>query len=149
MALYTRHLGIALGIARDYYLPGGDADDVRQEARIALWEATGVWDPERGSFPAFVRLVVHRRIQDAIKNASRKKRMIVTDALREYEDIGRLDPLEQRDALRDLTRRCAELNEAERVTLARIVNEIPLADKSDDNRRYLLRKKLAPDASGE
>ena len=59
-ALWTKHRGIARGIARDFFLPGADRDDVRQEADIALWEAATHYRQELGPFPTFAQ--AHERI---------------------------------------------------------------------------------------
>lgn len=142
-SLYAKHHQIADHVAHDYYLPGADADDVRQECRVALWEACRCYKPERGPFPPFARLVIRARMQDAITHANRRSRRLLTDAEREHDDIQTLDPVEQREALHELTLRCAQLNERDRLTLERIVNEIPIAGKTDDTQRYRLRKKLA------
>lgn len=143
-ALYSKHQDIALAIARDWHLPGADRDDVRQEARIALWEACLLYQPDRGPFPPFARLVVKRRLKDRLTAARRGKRAVLTDASREgVEFLSTTDPLEARAALRDLTRLCAALNAKERATLERIVNEVPIVGKTDDTQRYRLRKKLA------
>lgn len=143
-ALYTKHVGIAIGIAGEFFIPGAEPDDVRQEARVALWEATGAYRKEVGPFPPFARTVIRRRLGDAVRNANRQSRCVLTDAYRDLDTVeAPADPLEHRERLREITRYVAALNERERETLARIVNEIPIADKTDDTRRYRLRKKIA------
>ena len=39
-ALWTKHQALARSIANEWFIPGSDRDDVRQEAQIALWVAT-------------------------------------------------------------------------------------------------------------
>ena len=46
-ARWTKHRPIALGLAREYRVPGMDPDDVHQEALIALWEACRAYDREK------------------------------------------------------------------------------------------------------
>lgn len=73
-ALWTKHRPIALAIARDYRIPHLDPDDVRQEALVALWEATSRCDPARGPFPALARTIIHRHLADLLEAATRLKR---------------------------------------------------------------------------
>ena len=65
-ARWTKHRPIALGLAREYRVPGMDPDDVRQEALIALWEACRAYDREkpkcqRAPRKAPLLYLVHRR----------------------------------------------------------------------------------------
>ena len=46
-ARWTKHRPIALGLAREYRVPGMDPGDVHQEALIALWEACRAYDREK------------------------------------------------------------------------------------------------------
>ena len=71
---------LALAIAREYFLPGADHDDVRQEAMIALAIADRDYAPERWSFSSFARLVIHRRLNSAVKIATRKKHRMLSEA---------------------------------------------------------------------
>ena len=73
-ARWTKHRKIALAIAPEYRIPGLEPDDVRQEALVALWEACGDHDEKKGPFPAFARLVIHRRLRDLLQAATRLKR---------------------------------------------------------------------------
>lgn len=77
-SLYTKHRRIALGEARDWRIPGLDTDDVRQEANVALWEATGCYDGN-GAFPSFARLVIRRHMRDLLQKATRQKRTAIFD----------------------------------------------------------------------
>ena len=77
-ARWTKHRPIALGLAREYRVPGMDPDDVRQEALVALWEACRAYDREKGTFPPFARLVINRRLTDLLRAATREKRSAVT-----------------------------------------------------------------------
>lgn len=80
--LFHRHRGVAYAIAAVYFLPGADADDVRQEALVGLWKATGEWRPELGSFVSFARLAVRRDVLDAVKRANRLSQRVLTDSAR-------------------------------------------------------------------
>lgn len=119
-ALWTKHRPIALAISTEWYIPGLDADDVRQEALIALWEAARCHDRDKGPFPAFARLVIGRRLSDLLQAATRQKRTAVFDEFtdpvgpeleatvlqREQLQLALFDPrIRQRQAWRDAKRK--------------------------------------------
>lgn len=73
---------MAYAIARDYYFPGADRDDVRQEALIGVMEAIRSHDPQRGPLKPFVALVVKKRLQECVTFARRGKHEMLTRAVR-------------------------------------------------------------------
>lgn len=85
ISLWTKHRRIARGIATEYSFPGADSDDVLQEAMIGLWVAATTFDPEKGPFAAWARLVIHRRLTVILRNATRYKNMVLSDAMREIK----------------------------------------------------------------
>lgn len=109
-ARWTSSRGIALGIAADYRIPRLDADDVRQEALVALWEATGVFDAGRGSWPGFARLVVHRHLTDMLRAATTVARRAPTVELDPERDEDRTvrDRMEYRLEIATSSRSAAE-----------------------------------------
>jgi RNA polymerase sigma factor (sigma-70 family) len=74
ISLYTRHLPLASLIAGEFFRPGYAREDMRQEARLALWTAVRTYDPERGTFPTFARLVIRAHFATLLKSASRDVR---------------------------------------------------------------------------
>ena len=61
-------------ICREYFLIGAEFDDLLQEGMIGLYKAIGVYDETKNhSFSAFASLCIHRQLQNAVKNANRKK----------------------------------------------------------------------------
>ena len=48
-ALVQRYAPLAEGLSRGFFLAGGDADDLKQIAMIALLEAVRSYDPGRGA----------------------------------------------------------------------------------------------------
>ena len=63
-----------IAIAREYFLVGAEFDDLLQEGMIGLYKAIAVYDEEKNhSFSAFASLCIHRQLQNAVKNANRKK----------------------------------------------------------------------------
>lgn len=103
-ALWARQRKAALAIAAEWRIPGHSPDDVRQEALLALWIATGRHDPERGPWPSFARLAVKAHMTDLLRAATNQKRAAVTvelDPERDRDPV-QLDLLvEQRERLRD------------------------------------------------
>ena len=63
-----------IAICREYFLVGAEFDDMLQEGMIGLYKAINVYDEEKNhSFSAFASLCIHRQLQNAVKNANRKK----------------------------------------------------------------------------
>src|SRR4051794_11754410 len=68
-------------IARRLYLPGGDDDDLAQEAGMGLLGAMRTWDPERGvPFSNFAWLCSTREARNAVKAARANKHRLLTTA---------------------------------------------------------------------
>jgi RNA polymerase sporulation-specific sigma factor len=68
-------------IARRLYLPGGDHDDLAQEARMGLLDAVRTWDPGRGvPFSNFAWLCATREARNAVQAARTAKHHLLTTA---------------------------------------------------------------------
>lgn len=144
-ALFTKYRPIALAIAKEWYLPGGDQDDVRQEALIALWEAARSYKPEMGPpFPVFARLLINRRLASTLRAALRGKQLVLTDAVRDYDTpvMDACTAVIQRERVRQIVHVAAGLKGLEREALRRILADKPLASKSEDNARARVRVKM-------
>lgn len=137
-------------------VPGADADDVRQEALIALWIATGDYDPSHGvTFPTFARYVVRRRLASVLKMALREKHRPLNESVREVERDGEwvsvvdtlpggLDPLRvavDRDRLARIVGALELLTPYERASLARVLNGVE-SNKLVHNAAWRARRKL-------
>lgn len=72
-ALLERYKNMARGVARSYFLEGGDAEDLAQEGMIGLYAAITDFRAGGMSFKNFARLCIERRIMSAVKSAARKK----------------------------------------------------------------------------
>lgn len=82
-ALFAKHAGLCDHIARDFRIPGLELDDWRQEARVALWIATGSFDPAHGvRFKTFAAMCIRRRLIDVLEMALRGRHAILTNAVR-------------------------------------------------------------------
>ena len=72
-ALLEKYKNMVRGIARRFFLAGGDAEDLVQEGMIGLYAAVTDFREGAGSFSAFARVCVQRRILSAVRRAARKK----------------------------------------------------------------------------
>lgn len=112
--LIDRYRRFARAKGRGYFLVGGDAEDVEQEALIGLYKAARDFRPEHlSSFRAFAELCITRHIITAIKTATRQKHR----PLNQYVSIsgvrGSDDPGER--SVEDLLCSNADLDPADRV----------------------------------
>jgi len=72
--LVARYRGAVRARASNYYLVGGDREDLCQEGFIGLYKAIRDFDPGNGaSFAAFADLCITRQMLTAIKMATRLK----------------------------------------------------------------------------
>jgi RNA polymerase sporulation-specific sigma factor len=72
--LIDRYRRFARAKSRGYFLVGGDADDIEQEALIGLYKAARDFRPTHETgFRAFAELCITRQIITAIKTATRQK----------------------------------------------------------------------------
>jgi RNA polymerase sporulation-specific sigma factor len=95
--LLLRYAGMVRGIARGYFLFGGDTDDLVQEGMIGLYSAVGGYKPGEMRFKSFAYLCITRRIQDAVKASGREKNRPLNNAVSLLEadvHLSMPDPLE-------------------------------------------------------
>lgn len=79
-ALLMRYKHRAQSICSKYFIPGGDKDDLEQEAMIGLFEAIHAFKEDyHASFWAFASMCIHREIITAIKTANRKKKAFLNN----------------------------------------------------------------------
>jgi len=68
-------------IARRFFLPGGDREDLAQEARWGVTEAMRTWDGTRGvPFSSFAWLCATREARMAVSAATASKHRVLTAA---------------------------------------------------------------------
>lgn len=81
-ALVKRYADFAEGISRSYFLVGGDTDDVRQIALIALLEAVRSFDPSRGAeFKTYASTCIRNRLLDAVRSAGANKNSALNNSV--------------------------------------------------------------------
>ena len=74
--LVTKYGRLVRACARPYFLVGGDGEDLIQEGMMGLLSAVRHYDPSRGvPFPAYAESCIRKRLYDALKSASRAKRI--------------------------------------------------------------------------
>ena len=79
--LLRRHEGLVVSVARKYFVPGGDQEDVRQQAMIGFWKAVRDYDESAAAaFPSFARTCMQRQVITAVKAANRMKHAPLTEA---------------------------------------------------------------------
>lgn len=72
--LISTYKPLVASIVRQYFLLGGDTDDLLQEGMLALFQAILTYDETNGAtFKTFASLCIKRRVQTAIKQANRQK----------------------------------------------------------------------------
>ncbi len=72
--LLERYKNAVRGIARSYFLEGGETEDLVQEGMIGLYGAVTDYRADGGmSFKNFAYLCASRRIRSAVRSAARKK----------------------------------------------------------------------------
>lgn len=72
-ALHKEYAALIRYKASGYFLPGGDAQDVIQEAMIGFYKGIRDYDGQKSSLRSFLDLCISRQIITAIKTATRKK----------------------------------------------------------------------------
>ncbi|HYX79460.1 MAG TPA: sigma-70 family RNA polymerase sigma factor, partial [Actinomycetota bacterium] len=69
--LYRRYGGGAYGLALRVTAQDALAQEVVQDAFLALWRAPEAYDPSRGAFRTFFLSLVHHRAVDAVRREQR------------------------------------------------------------------------------
>lgn len=73
-ALYRRYGAAAYGLARRVTGQEALAQEVVQDAFLALWRAPEAYDPSRGTFRSFFLSLVHHRAVDTVRREERLRR---------------------------------------------------------------------------
>jgi RNA polymerase sigma-70 factor, ECF subfamily len=137
--VYRRYVRQAYGVALRVTAQSLIAQEVIQDAFLALWRAPEAFDPTRGTFRSFFLSLVHHRAVDAVRREERLRRR--TERATNLELATSEDPAEDvvedaylrvrrkevRDALLTLPaeqRRVLEMAYFEGMTQARIAEEI-------------------------
>jgi RNA polymerase sporulation-specific sigma factor len=80
--LIRKYKDLAKLKSQQYFIVGGDREDVIQEGMIGIFEAIRDYDENSGAaFRTFAELCITRQIISAIKRANRKKHQILNDSI--------------------------------------------------------------------
>ncbi len=96
--LLRRYMNTVRARARQFFLVGGETDDLVQEGMIGLYSAINEYDGQEGkSFKNFAYLCVTRQILDAVKGSSRRKNSPLNNSVSLFdphleEFVGEEDP---------------------------------------------------------
>jgi len=90
--LYRRFGGSAYGVALRVTAQELIAQEVVQEAFLAIWRAPEAFDPARGAFRSFFLSLVHHRAVDAVRREERLRRR--TERASNLEPVVGEDPAE-------------------------------------------------------
>lgn len=85
--IFDNYKGLIRSVANNFYLVGGDKDDLLQEGMVGLFHAVTNFDEKKGSFPSFVKLCVMRQVIDAVKRDNSDKNR----PLKDHIDISNLE----------------------------------------------------------
>lgn len=90
--LLARHKDAVRGIAKKYFMLGGDQDDIIQEGMIGLFKAVQTFRPEGGaSFKTYRSICVHNQILNAIEAASTRRHAPLNSSVSLDEALGLTD----------------------------------------------------------
>ena len=85
--IYKRYDYLIKIRSRNFFIYGGDGDDIIQEGMIGLSKAIAAYDHEKAaSFKTFASLCIKRQIITAIKNSNSNKHKMLRHASGEYFD---------------------------------------------------------------
>lgn len=144
---WTKHRRVAEIIAREFYFPGQDHNDVEQEALIGLWIAARTFDGQ-GRFVAWANIVIRRRLITMMNKALTPKYRLLTDAGREEFVLaaGGVEPERiaiDRERLARVTAALDGLSAKERRAVAAHLNGAPSKmTRSHDSALTRARRKL-------
>ena len=91
--LYRRYARSAYGVALRVTAQDLIAQEVVQEAFLALWRAPEAFDPTRGAFRTFFLSLVHHRAVDAVRREERIRKR--ADRAANLEPVTDEDPAEE------------------------------------------------------
>ena len=91
-ALYDRHAPAAFGLAVKITGDRGIAEDVVQDAFLALWKQAPRFDPARGQVRSWLLTIVHHRAVDAVRRRAGRPERALPEGAEEYlAAAGRLE----------------------------------------------------------
>ena len=77
--LLCRYKNAVKAICRQFFLVGGDEEDLMQEGMIALFGCISEYDPKFGAFGPYASRCVKNRVIDAVRKSGRNKNKPLAD----------------------------------------------------------------------
>ncbi len=85
--IFEQYRPLLKSLANSYFLPGGDRDDLLQEAMIGLFLAIQSFDTKQTHFFAYARLCIRRQLIDCVRQANRNKHKPLNEAVSLEQNI--------------------------------------------------------------
>lgn len=128
--LIREYAWLARHVAKDFFLPGAEPDDVEQEAFIGLWKAARDYDGS-SPFRAFATLCIRRQIIVALKSARALKHIPLSEAQRTVElGDGPVEILEVIEDVRADVATLVELRERISILIDRMENALTEVERT-------------------
>lgn len=113
-----RYGALVWTIARRFSRDAADAEDAAQEAFVEIWSKAARFDPERASEPAFIALIVRRRLIDRARRRGARVQLEELDPRVALEaPASSIDSVEISDEARHATAALATLRPEHRRVL--------------------------------
>jgi len=96
--LFDRYAPAAMGLAARVLRDAMLAEDVVQEAFLAIWEHPDNYRPDRGSVRAFIFQIVHNRAVDRVRREASQQRRVAEQAVLADRDEPGIDEVVTDDA---------------------------------------------------
>lgn len=87
-ALFQAHAGLAAKLSKSFPIHGFQAQEVEQEALIALWQAACKYDPSKGAFEPFATVLIRNQLRNVFHKAKRDGARAESLSLWALEDDG-------------------------------------------------------------
>lgn len=113
-ALLERHTGMVWKIARQYFGPRADIDDLVQEITLTLWQNKSAWTPGQARFSTWLYRVASNKCIDML----RQKRVLIHDGILPDEIISR-----------DAGAESHMVRQQQAAEMQRLLAELPLSQK--------------------
>lgn len=146
---------IIFSAVKGLWAPGYEYDDIINEARVGLWEASLSWNPDRSPWRGYAIMVARRKVIDLVVTANRRKHSFLK-AYCDLENSGaynipeEIEVTDNKKKVRELLK-LVQLSEKEQAVLnlwlkdykyMEIAKELNIPYKTVDNTYQRVLKKL-------
>jgi len=84
--IIKRYRWLANYLAKKFYAPGEEVQDLEQAALIGVWQAIQIFDPSISTWSSLVNSCMRRRIWDLTRIATAQKAQILSDSITKKSD---------------------------------------------------------------